>query len=261
MKKILAGLVVLGVVIVGAAYFLSANLDSIVRAAVEKYGTAATKTAVTLDSVKIVLASGEAAMGGLSIGSPEGFEAEKSLYLGSISVKLDKSSIGGNGPLVIKDITIQKPQITYEVSNSGDSNLQKISKNAQAYASSFSKDKKSGGQTENTDKGPDRKVVIESLTIREGQVSIAQALLKGKKIEAQLPLIHLTNIGKNENGASPAEVAQIVLGAVTNASAQVATSNLAKELGTTIDNVKAGDVSGSDLEKVGGQVLNGLLGK
>ncbi len=259
-KKIFAGLVFLVVIIAAGAYFLSANMDSLVEAAIETYGTAATKTPVRLDSVKIVLTSGEASMAGLSVGSPDGFEAEKSLFLGSIAVKLDTKSVTGNGPIVIKDITIDKPQVTYEINTKGDNNLRTISKNAQAFASSFSKAKKEkSAVSQSPDGSPSRKVIIESLTVRDGQLSISQPLLKGKTLDAKLPVIRLTNIGKNEGGADPAEVAEIVLEAITNASSQVATSNLTQELGSTIE--KAKTLSQEDIEAKGGELLQNVFGK
>jgi uncharacterized membrane protein len=79
LKKIAIGIVVLLVIIAGAVYFLLSNLDSIVKAAIEKYGTAATQATVKLDSVKISLTSGEGRLNGLSVGNPKGFATPQAL--------------------------------------------------------------------------------------------------------------------------------------------------------------------------------------
>jgi hypothetical protein len=252
LKKILVGLVALVVVLGIGGFFLKGNLDSIVRSAIETYGAAATQTAVKLDQVKIGLASGDAALAGLSVGSPAGFASDKSLYLGNIAVKIDTSSLAGDGPIVIKDINIEKPQITYEVDNKGENNLKTLMRNTQAYAASFGGGKNKAKKPEAVEnKQPGRKIVILNLTVQGGQISITQAMLKGKKLSANLPLIHLTNIGKSEGGATPAEVTQKVLGAITESASKIASSSLAKELGANLSG------AASDAE----DQVKGLLGK
>jgi hypothetical protein len=263
MKKILIGILVLVAVVLGGVYFVSANIDSIVEAAIEKYGTASTRTPVRLDSVKIALASGQATLGGLSVGSPEGFEAPKSLSIGNISVKLDTASVTGTGPIVIKDISIDKPEVTYEINEKGQSNLQTIVRNTQSYASSLSgkgpKLEKKAVEAE-SGKETGRKIIIESLTVRDGLVAFSQPLAKDKQYSAKLPVIHLTNMGKADQGATPAEVAQEILAAITTASSQVASEGLAKELGSKIEAVTGGKVDES-VQKMGTDAINGLFGK
>jgi hypothetical protein len=260
LKKILIGFFVIILLFAGGGYYLKTNMDSIVQAAIEKYGSAATQTTVKLDKVKIVIASGEAALTGLSVGSPSGFAADKSLYLGKVSIKLDTNSLAGNGPIVIQDVSIEKPQIAYEINNSGEGNLQTLSRNAQTYASSFGggeKAKVSSGETNK--KQPGRKIIINNLTIRDGQIAIRQAALQGKQLSANLPVIHLTNIGKSGGGASYAEVTQKILSVITASASQVASASLTKELGATLQKAGGGIVGGA-AEGAGIQ-LKGLLGK
>lgn len=235
-KKIAIGSGILVILLAIAGNYLWSNLDSIIKTAVNKYGSEATQTTVHLGSVKMSLASGEGSLGDLSVGSPKGFSADKALYLGTISVKLDTKSVTGTGPIVIKQIVIDKPQITYEVTASGDSNLQTIAHNAQNYANSFGAEKKAAepkqdDKTPSTEKAPGRKIIIESLEITNGQIAITQPLLKDKQLAAALPSIHLNNIGKSKGGASPAEVAEVLLGVITQSASQVATASLTKELG------------------------------
>lgn len=263
MKKILTGFAILIVIIAIGGYFLSANLDSIVKVAVEKYGTAATGTQVKLEGVKIVLTSGEASLSGLTVGTPAGFDADQSFSLGLVSIKLDPASVKGSGPIVVKDITIRKPQIVYEVNAKGENNLSVIGKNAQAYAGSFGGKKGASAQEEASpaEKEEGRKIIIENLTVEDGQVSVSQAmLLKDKKLSVALPAIHLTNIGKATGGATPAEVAQKILGTISNAAAQAASSSIAKELNATIEKATE-NMSEESAKDIGGQLIDGLFGK
>jgi len=267
LKKIAIGVVVLLLVIAGGVYYLFSNLDSIIKAAIEKYGTAATQAEVKLDSVKLSISSGEGSLNGLTVGNPKGFSTPQALSLGTISVKLDTSSVTGNGPIVIKEIDIEKPQVTYEVTNSGDSNLQTIQRNTMAYAGGSS-----GGGSTASSSGPgssgggqERKVIISDLYIRDGDIGISHALLKGKTLSAPLPTIHLTNIGKDSGGATPAQVAQQVIGSITASASKAANIDLSKELGSLKDAAGAGAASLKDAAGNAGGGLSdqvkGLLGK
>src|SRR5271154_2939428 len=134
MKKIATAFAVLVIVIgLGAAY-LWTNLDRIVAAAIEKYGTAAAQADVRVSGVSLAPTSGEGKMSGLSVDNPKGFSSNKAISLGSIQVQLDPHSITGTGPIIIHQIAITQPQVAYELTNGGDSNLQTIQHNAQNYA-------------------------------------------------------------------------------------------------------------------------------
>jgi hypothetical protein len=257
LKKIAIGVVVLLLLIAGGVYFLFSNLDSIIKAAIEKYGTAATLAEVKLDSVKISITSGEGALTGLTVGNPKGFATPQALSLGLISVKLDTSSVTGNGPIAIREIVIERPQVTYEVTNTGDSNLQTIQKNTMAY-SGASGGGGSGGNSSSTSGssggGQERKVIITDLYVRDGQIGISSTLLEGKALSAPLPTIHLTNIGKDSGGASPAQVAQQVIGSITASASKVGREELTKQLGSLKGVV--GNGAGGVTDQV-----KGLLGK
>lgn len=261
LKKIAIGIVVLLVIIAGAVYFLFSNLDLIVKAAIEKYGTAATQAEVKLDSVKIAITSGEGSLNGLSVANPKGFASAKALYLGLISIKLDTSSITGGGPIVIREIVIEKPQVTYELANDGGSNLQTIQKNTVAYArassgggGNASSGGNAGGASNASGGGQERKIIINDLYIRDGQIGISQALLQGKTFSAGLPTIHLTNIGKDKGGATPAQVAEQILGSITSTASKVATAELTKQLGS-IKGLTGGAAGGVSDQ------MKGLLGR
>jgi uncharacterized protein involved in outer membrane biogenesis len=253
MKKLVIGLAALAVVAFGAIYLWS-NLDFIARRAVEKYGSAATQTSVRLNGVQLSLASGEGGLSGLSVGNPPGFSAERAFYLGSVSVKLDSQSLAGNGPVVINEITVDKPQIAYEVTAAGDTNLQALERNAENYANSFG-----GGTPSGTAKG--RKVIIKNLIITNGQIAISQPLLQGRQLSASLPPIRLRDIGKSSGGATPAEVARILLGTITKSASRVAAASLTGALGNIKDlGLDAGNHAAGLAGQAGSQ-LKSLLGK
>ena len=209
MKKILIGVGVLGVIIIGAVAVLFSNLNGIIKDTVETIGKDATQATVSLDDVDISISSGSGSLSGLSIGNPSGFKTPSAFELGGISVKIDTDSLGGD-VITIKEIVIANPMVTYELAGT-DSNIDAIKKNVDAYASKFT----SSGASSSDDSGGGTKLVIENLYIRGGKVGVSAGFLDGKTLETDLPDIHLKDIGKESNGASPAEVAKQVIDSMT----------------------------------------------
>ncbi|MBI3452706.1 MAG: hypothetical protein HY057_07755, partial [Rhodospirillales bacterium] len=69
----------------------------------------------------------------------------------------------------------------------------------------------------------------------DGQIGIGHTALKGRTLSAGLPAIHLKDIGKDNGGASPAEVIDKVMASIGGAAAKVAGADLDKALGTLRD--------------------------
>lgn len=232
MKKIALALAVIVLVVAGGVYYLFSNLDSLIKMAVETYGSEATQARVTLGGVKLSITDGQGALSDLRVTNPKGFNTPEAISLGVVSLKIDPASLKAS-PIVIREIVIDRPKITYEHA-SGGSNLETIQKNAQAYAQKMAGSGSGagtggGGQTAKDGK-EEKKLVIENLYIRNGQIGISHSALKGRTLESSLPTIHLTDIGKNSGGASPAEVANRVLGAITQQASKVAIGDLQKQV-------------------------------
>jgi len=218
-----AGLVVIVVVIV---FVVLSSLDSIIKEAVETYGSEATQAKVRLNDVEISPTSGEGALRGLFVGNPKGFETDSAFELGSISVRLDIGTVTED-TIVIKEILIDKPAVTYEI-GSGGSNIDALKRNVNAYAGGEKKE--AAAKPAEGGEGP--KLIIEKLRITGGVVNVSAAMLQGKKLSAPLPTIELTDIGKDKGGAGPGEAIEQVLNAVSQSvSKSVATLNLDKLMG------------------------------
>ncbi len=226
-KKLGIGVVVLLLLIAGGAYYLFSNLDGLIKQAIETYGSAATQAHVGVGGVKLSLQNGAGAINGLTIGNPAGFSTPQAVSVGQIAVTVDTASIAGSGPIIIDQVSVASPHVTYEVAGLGKtSNLQTIEQNVNAYSASVS-----GGQASQSSAKPARKEIIRSLDITGGQVSLASSLLGGKSVTVPLPPIHLTNVG-GSGGASPAVIIQQTLGAVVAKASTVGASALSASLGT-----------------------------
>ncbi len=215
MKKglIIGGGVVGAIVVVAVVVvvFVLSNLDTLIKEAVEKYGSEATQAKVALNKVELSLKSGSGALNGLTVGNPKGFQTPSAFELGGISVKLDTGSVGKD-PIVIKEIAIDGPKVTYELAGTS-SNIDAIKKNVDAYKQKMGAGGGGGGGGKGGE-GP--KLVIENLYIRGGQINVSAGFLKGKSLSTPLPDIHLKDIGKEKKGASPAEVATQVIDSMTS---------------------------------------------
>jgi hypothetical protein len=204
MKKLMIIGGVLVVVVVGAVALLFAGLDDLVKTAVEKGGSEATQVEVTLANASVKPTEGSAALSGLVVGNPDGFKTDNAFELGQISVKIDPSTVTQD-PIVIKEVIISKPVVTYELGSNG-SNIDAIKANVEKLAGS-------GGGSSGGGDGP--KIIIEHLYVRDGSVNVSATALGGKTMSASLPEIHLTDIGKDKGGADANEVASKIMAALT----------------------------------------------
>jgi hypothetical protein len=267
LKKVLIGIAALVIVLIvaigGGVYYLYSNLDAIVKAAIESVGGDATQTKVSVKDVKLSVTSGEGAISGLIVGNPKGFSTPQSLSLGSVSMKVDTSGItvfppSVKFPVVIKEVVIAAPAITYE-RGASTGNLETIQQNVTRYAgmdqSKPAAKPAAGGKDE-------AKFIIENLYVRDGQIAISHSALQGKTLSSGLPTIHLKDIGKDKGGATPAEIADKVLGAITQQAAKVASIDLDKTLGQ-LKGVVDQQLKGAVPQQVPGNVgdrLQGIMG-
>ncbi len=247
-------------------FFLIFSMDSLVTMAVEKYGSAALEAEVTLDKTEISLKSGKGTLRGLKVGNPKGFETESAFQLGEISMTIDAKTIT-KGTVVIKEIIIAAPQVTYELGAEG-SNLDALQKNATKGGNGSGAG--GGDQPANGTKAKGKKLIIESLVIRDGKVNVSAMGLQGKKMTVDLPAVRMANIGKSEGGATPGEVVKKLIDAF-NKAAGGAVKDLG--LGKVVDEVE-GAVKGAkealesadpkQIEKKAeeiGDAVKGLFGK
>ncbi len=135
MKKVLLiGGGVVGVAVIGAIaviIFVLSSIDSLIQEAVETYDSEITQAEVKLAEVNLDATSGKGALRGLKVGNPAGFNTPSAFQLGAISITLDTSTLGSD-PIVIKEIVIGAPDVTYEVGGDG-SNLDALQRNVEAY--------------------------------------------------------------------------------------------------------------------------------
>lgn len=241
-KKIAIGLGVIVVVIAVGIYYFAQNAGKIVEGIIEKEGTRVTQVAVALDAVDISLTDLKAGLRGLTVANPAGFKTERAVSLGEISVRLSKD--WDANLIVIEEVMVNAPEITYEI-GSGGSNIAAIQQNVENFMNAVSggksADTAASAPAEGGDGEAGPKVVINDLYIKGGKVNVSASLMQGKVLTTPLPEIHLEDIGKDSGGASPAEVVDQVIAAITESSGSAASSLDLSKLGLS-------DISGKAAE-------------
>lgn len=223
MKKVLIGLVVLVLIVGGVGVYVFLNAGGIIKQVVEEVGSEATKTTVTLNEVDLDIQSGEAALKGFQLGNPSGFKSAKAMSFGIVSVKIDPASVTSD-VILIKEVVIAKPEITYEFASGGGSNFDAIQKNVDAYAKKMGAGGGGAAKQDSSDSGGGKKVIIENLYVRGGKIGVSADFLQGKELNSGLPTIHLKDIGKKSNGATAAEVAEQLMSEISKSATKVVSS-------------------------------------
>ena len=200
MKKLAAALLVLCAIAGAVLYWLSGNLDGLIKNAIAHYGKAMTKAEVAVGSVNIAPADGKGAISDLVIGNPPGFKTAHAMKVGRIELEVDAASMPKD-VIVIRRIAIQAPDVIYE---KGDAmtNFDAIQKNIAAYLGP----KKQG-------KGGTR-LIIEELTLCNARAQASAGFMGGKTVSIPLPDISLKNVGKAKGGISPGELGQEIANAL-----------------------------------------------
>jgi hypothetical protein len=207
LRKILIIFSLLIILLAGTTFFLWKNLDSIVQTAIEKYGSKASKTAVSVSSVRIKLSSGEGIIKGLAIGNPSGFTPDKAFSLDNVTVRINTGTVTSD-IIVMDKILISAPQVLYEIDVSGASNINVLKKNIRQ--STREKEKKTSDEKK---AGKEKKFLVRKLIIENGKINLAVTAFGAKTQIIQLPKIVRTNIGKN-NGATSSQIAEEIMTAL-----------------------------------------------
>jgi hypothetical protein len=225
MKILAAVLVILAAIIGAAVFWLSGNMDSLMKTAIGDYGSAMTQAKVSVDAVKIAPADGKGTISNLLIGNPAGFKTAYAVKVGQIDVDIDIASVTRD-VIVIRRIAINAPDVIYE---KGDvmTNFDAIQKNIASYL----------GPADSKKEG--KKLIVEELTIRDAKAQASAAFMNGKTVNVPLPDISLKNLGKAKGGISPGELGQEITGALkAKLTGAVSFDRLMKSTGETLE--KAG---------------------
>ena len=212
MKKIILSLALVVILaLVGGLYYLYTNLDSLVKVAIEKYGSEATQTAVRVESVRFQLGEGAGAIHGLTVANPAGFNSKYAFSLGEIKTGINLKSINEE-PYIIDEITVRAPEVFVDINKDRKINLNELKNNLMAAVPQS----KTGGKAEKQEKPAEKtasaepRLIIRRVSFTEGTIKALVAPLNNKEYKLKLPNIRMKNLG-GKRGATPTELSKEIL--------------------------------------------------
>ena len=215
------------VVAAGIYYFGPSLLDSAVKKIVNKYGSEVTGTEVNLEGFSLHPTTGEAAIRQITIANPQNYKMPYLFELNNISVKVDLKSLTSD-TVIIEDITVDKPAITYEMLSLTQNNIKEIQNNVNSYLNKSSSNDKAEttSETDSADQSAGKKVIIRHLAINDATLSAAAG---DKDVSITLPDITMNNIGDDSKKAGsniPQVIAKILNKILTTATQNVVSQKL-----------------------------------
>ncbi len=252
-KKLLVwGVIALVVLLVAIAIIVGLFLGDIVKAGIETVGPKVTQVSIKVDKVGLSMFTGSASIQGLVVGNPEGFTAPQAISLGEASVGVSPMSVLSD-KIVVHEVHVISPEITFEGNPlTKNNNLSKIMDNVNSFSQSGgaaapATNAPAAGASAPVENKPAKKLEVDDFLITGAKVHYGSLTLP-------LPDIHLTDLGKGDNGITAADLTKRVLSEVTTATikavAESATSvgkDATKAVGSGLDSLKKG--------------IGGLLGK
>ena len=147
--------------------------------------------------------------------------------LNNISVKVDLKSLTSD-TVIIEDITVDKPAITYEMLSLTQNNIKEIQNNVNSYLNKSSSNDKAEttSETDSADQSAGKKVIIRHLAINDATLSAAAG---DKDVSIILPDITMNNIGDDSKKAGsniPQVIAKILNKILTTATQNVVSQKL-----------------------------------
>lgn len=222
MKKAILGIFILLIIAVaGGVYYVVTNLDSIVKTAIEKYGSETTQTAVKVDNVLIKLTQGSASINGLTVANPDGFSLPYAFSLGQIATDIDVEKTSKE-LVAIELISISAPQIFYEINADRQGSLNVLKDNLGA----------GGVDTPSEDSSSERKqsapinMHITRFLLEDAKLHAKVVPLKDKTYNLKLPTLELTDL----NGTPEQISSQILSQLIDHAKVEIQKQGLDKEL-------------------------------
>jgi len=243
---IVVALGILTLIVVGA------NLGRIVKKGIETYGPPLTQTSVSVDSVNLSILTGSARVKGLVVGNPKGYNSSHAIAVGTAAAGVDPFSLFSK-KIVIRSIKLESPDVIFEGGLSGN-NLSQILDNINSTG------KSSGTLSTNAATQPpsEKKYEVDDLLISGAKVQvILTGVSGGQPMTLSLPEIHLTDLGKDGDGITAADLSEHIVAAITTATIE-AVSKAAANLDLNAASLKKTEQKA--VQGVGNE-LNNLLKK
>ena len=211
MKKGLIVIVVLAAILAGGTWYMLSGAGDFIREQIEQQGSKYLGTAVSVVSVDLALSEGRMTIRDLDVENPVGFSREDAFSVESIT--LDLGDVYSE-PYTVQTVSINAPEILYEVDASGQGNLIVLKNNLDANLP------KTDTTAKSNKSGPNPLVIVENITVSKVRLKLdfeklqtGDVELETKVYEVTLPTFNAGSIGK-PNGMPADQVGVAIVNAM-----------------------------------------------
>lgn len=224
MKKVLIGLAVVIVLLVGGVFLVFSNLDAIVESAIETAGSQALGTQVEVGRVELSLTTGAASIYDFSIANPPGFSNAQMISFDELSVAINLQNTSGD-QVHINSVIARSPHVLYET-NESTSNVDTISARFES--------EEDVAETDTAD--ADINLIIDSILIEDIQGTLYSSRLPNP-VEVSLGNIQLANL-EGSPDALASEIMAPVMAQIAAAATQALVQATAELLSGVAEEVE-----------------------
>jgi hypothetical protein len=196
---------------------------------VEKGGTLVLGVPTELDGASVSILAGSFGLDGLTLASPEGFEAPEMFRLGHGHAKADLASLMSD-EIVIREVVIDGPEITFELSE-GKTNWGVL---MERLKSEPTEEEKEAG----------KRIRIDRIVFSNGKVKLAGIPLAGT-VGVPLPDLEIRNLGAADG---------------TGVTVRTALTDIVASLNTSVVSVVKGALPAEQLAELGDELESVLTG-
>jgi len=194
MKKVLIVLLVVIAAVVGGVVYLASGANEFIRSQIETQGTKYLDTPVSVASVDLSFSEGRLTINDIDVENPDGFSDEDALSLTGITLDLGGST---EEPYRIQEVTVDGPEILYELDSKGQGNLVVLKNNLTANLPE-------GGNEQPADpSSPSPKLIVDQVTVSNAKLVLnfenldtGEFEIDKKAYEVTLPTFNAGSIGK-----------------------------------------------------------------
>ena len=227
MKKGLGIFAVLILLIAGGAWYMLSGAGDFIRTQIEQQGSKYLGSAVSVVNVDLALTDGRLTISALDIKNPQGFSDANAFSVDAITLDLGEVL---NEPYVIQTVSINAPEILYEVDANGQGNLVLLKNTLIGNLP----------ETKNEEPAPtdaaNPLVIVENVTVSNvrlklnfEQLSTGELNIETKAYEVTLPTFNAGPIG-NPNGMPADQVGIAVFNSMLDNVIAAAKSEAKKRL-------------------------------
>lgn len=195
MKKII-GIFAL-ILIAGGAWYALSGAGDFIRVQIEEQGSKYLGTPVSVANVDLALTEGRMTISDLNIKNPQGFSKDNAFSIGAITLDLGDVI---NEPYVIETVSIDAPEILYEVDASGQGNLLVLKNNLMA---NLPESEGEPAPAASSDEGANPLVIVENITVSNVRLRLnfekldtGELNIETKSYDVTLPTFNAGAIGQ-----------------------------------------------------------------